>query len=898
MTAKPSQPFSWATSAAAGDITAPLAPLVASGYHYTDKPAHDNFNWMFNLIGQWTSFLDQSFSAAGAFLVPVLLPAATAAGAGFNLAPGVAPSAPNNGDLWTTASALQAQLGGATYTAAFREAANIFSQPQSFVNANSQILFGTAAGQGYLAGQATGAGLSFGASEAGGTWIAQVTSPSLLSLQAGQIVLAANTGLTVGNAFTPTTVATFAPTQVTLNTPTLKLNAGTQNTISFNGAGLGAPTFTSSSAGTKLLLWPSVDATHADYAIGVANSQVWFSLPNAGSSLNWTWFGGTTGVMSLTADGFLTLTKQAQASTAEQLAKFLISDDAVGKLEFWNASATDATFVPEIRGTSPGSNWGLALTGVVTTDSGASGALNINVRTTGNAALATRPIAVFNNNGTAKVTIGNDGSITSAGAGSFTTSNSQILFGSASSQGYIFGSGGGAFLTYGADATGGGTAWTARQTSVSLVKAAGAAVTLYANTGLTVGNTFTPTQVATFGPTSASVVGTFGAATPSGLGTAAAAGLLVPCDGTGKIPSAALPSTGTTATLRTFTAAGGTKTSATTTRSGGAVVANGTQIFFIGGDTTYGGTTATGVNEMYDTTTNTWTTKAAKTTALYYIKGANVGGVIYIPGGYSGSTLSAVMEAYNVAGNSWSSKTAMPTASSNMGVASSGTTVYTFGASQPGDVSTVYAYDTVGNTWTTKTSMPAAAEGMAGDVISGVIYATGGINGSTYATACYAYNISGNTWSTKTPMPGAARAYHGAKAINGLLHVFGGKTTGGALITSGTFMTYNPTTDSWGYLPEMPTPRMYLDGDVVNGVLYMIGGQTASANVATNEAFDTGGAGLITATGNGIASAYTPNTTLRNLTTGAAGVSIGFQTGEQWGIGGWTSGTLQAVSIS
>lgn len=42
------------------------------------------------------------------------IPASAAGGARLNLAPGTAPSAPNNGDLWTTAAGVFARLGGAT----------------------------------------------------------------------------------------------------------------------------------------------------------------------------------------------------------------------------------------------------------------------------------------------------------------------------------------------------------------------------------------------------------------------------------------------------------------------------------------------------------------------------------------------------------------------------------------------------------------------------------------------------------------------------------------------------------------------------------------------------------------------------------------------------------------
>ncbi len=48
------------------------------------------------------------------FLGPVLTPASTTSAAGFNVAPGSAPTSPNNGDVWTTSGGGFVQINGAT----------------------------------------------------------------------------------------------------------------------------------------------------------------------------------------------------------------------------------------------------------------------------------------------------------------------------------------------------------------------------------------------------------------------------------------------------------------------------------------------------------------------------------------------------------------------------------------------------------------------------------------------------------------------------------------------------------------------------------------------------------------------------------------------------------------
>lgn len=101
---------------------------------------------------------------------------------------------------------------------------------------------------------------------------------------------------------------------VTLNgaTPQISLTNGTSNYISYAGNGVNAPTFTTSSPGTKLLLYPAVSSTSADYAIGIAGSTLWNGVPTTGSQFQW--YGGTTVAATLTGAGALTLASTVSTS--------------------------------------------------------------------------------------------------------------------------------------------------------------------------------------------------------------------------------------------------------------------------------------------------------------------------------------------------------------------------------------------------------------------------------------------------------------------------------------------------------------------------------------------------------------------------------------------------------
>jgi N-acetylneuraminic acid mutarotase len=101
------------------------------------------------------------------------------------------------------------------------------------------------------------------------------------------------------------------------------------------------------------------------------------------------------------------------------------------------------------------------------------------------------------------------------------------------------------------------------------------------------------------------------------------------------------------------------------------VAVNG-KIYAIGGGPD-GGPLA--VNEEYDPTTNTWTTKAAMPTARTHITAAVANSKIYVFGGY----ISAKNEEYDPATNAWTAKADMPTARRGAAAATVNDKIYVIG---------------------------------------------------------------------------------------------------------------------------------------------------------------------------------------------------------------------------
>jgi hypothetical protein len=94
------------------------------------------------------------------------------------------------------------------------------------------------------------------------------------------------------------------------------LNGATGNRIDFNTNGVAAPTFTTRNVGTKLVLYPAVSASQVDYALGIDNNTLWYSVDTSASSHKW--YAGTTNIATLFGTGELVLGTTTKTGTASQ----------------------------------------------------------------------------------------------------------------------------------------------------------------------------------------------------------------------------------------------------------------------------------------------------------------------------------------------------------------------------------------------------------------------------------------------------------------------------------------------------------------------------------------------------------------------------------------------------
>ena len=119
----------------------------------------------------------------------------------------------------------------------------------------------------------------------------------------------------------------------------LYLNGATGNRIDFNTNGVAAPAFTTRSAGTKIVLFPSISGSLTDYAFGIEGNTLWSSVPDVATS-QFKWYAGTTNILTLTGTGVMTLSRNINSST---------------NIEISNTSATSSAFAELIL--RPNASW-------------------------------------------------------------------------------------------------------------------------------------------------------------------------------------------------------------------------------------------------------------------------------------------------------------------------------------------------------------------------------------------------------------------------------------------------------------------------------------------------------------------------------------------------------------
>lgn len=118
---------------------------------------------------------------------------------------------------------------------------------------------------------------------------------------------------------------------------------------------------------------------------------------------------GNVGVGTSSPTSPIHVVRAAASSTAEVLAQFAVSDDAVGKMEISNVSATDNIFHPRIRGATASQAVPITIEGTITDDIGGNPVVSFAGTKSGGGSIVNRPLLVIRNNVTTKAYVAANG---------------------------------------------------------------------------------------------------------------------------------------------------------------------------------------------------------------------------------------------------------------------------------------------------------------------------------------------------------------------------------------------------------------------------------------------------------------------------------------------------------
>jgi N-acetylneuraminic acid mutarotase len=243
-----------------------------------------------------------------------------------------------------------------------------------------------------------------------------------------------------------------------------------------------------------------------------------------------------------------------------------------------------------------------------------------------------------------------------------------------------------------------------------------------------------------------------------------------------------------------------------------------------------------GTNEEYDTATDTWTTKASMPTPRDYFaitacqnKIYCIGGVVGdaavegMPGFYSYVT-SGINEVYDTVTDTWETRAPMPDDAMKFQAHVVNGKIYVM------DWSYTYVYDPENDSWTSKTRMPPPYPESApvSAVVDNKIIVTfefSNFLNSSEQQKIWIYDTGTDSWSGGTSAPtvvveGAAGATTGVKAPK-RVYVLGVPYGFPNPIIN---QVYDPEADAWTTATPLPTHLMDFGVAVVNDVLYLIGG--------------------------------------------------------------------------
>lgn len=191
----------------------------------------------------------------------------------------------------------------------------------------------------------------------------------------------------------------------------------------------------------------------------------------------------------------------------------------------------------------------------------------------------------------------------------------------------------------------------------------------------------------------------------------------------------------------------------------------------------------------------------------------------------------------------WGQKAPLIEANSEFTLTSTGGRIYVLGGYPQGRVSvkTVQIYDIANDKWVLGPPLPEVNNHGVAAAHDGVVYLFGGQTdpNTAYVDTVYALDTklgAGADWRQKTAMP-TKRSAGAAVVHEGKIYIAGGRPPRGH-----DFAVYDPGTDTWEKLPDLPSQRNHIAMELIGGKIHVFGGRLGggfqSDKTAAHEVFD------------------------------------------------------------
>ena len=220
---------------------------------------------------------------------------------------------------------------------------------------------------------------------------------------------------------------------------------------------------------------------------------------------------------------------------------------------------------------------------------------------------------------------------------------------------------------------------------------------------------------------------------------------------------------------------------------------------------------------------------------------AELNGKLYLLGGYPASRQTArTVQVYDIASDRWELGPQLPLPNNHGMAASVNGKIYLIGgqttADDPSYVNTVYELDPATGAWVAKAPMPTARSAGVAVVHDGKIYVAGGRlpRGNDFAV----YDPATDSWEVLPNLPTQRNHFTGA-AINGRIHFVGGRQGNGLspLMTTA-HEVFDPQTRTWTTAAPMLRARSGMNGVMARGCFHVWGGEGPAGMFPDHDYYD------------------------------------------------------------